>query len=166
MKKPSPIESRISSVVIPILNNMGYDLVLLRVSGGQRSSRLEIMTERQDGRAITLDECAEISKRLSVILEVENLIDSNYNLEVSSPGIERPLLNRRDFERSKGLDAKIECYEAVNGRKRFKGEIISTTDIQVTLRIEGADCEIPYESISSANLIYNDKLVARHKSRL
>lgn len=115
----------IRAMVEPAIEAMGFELVRIAMLGGGagkgRRQTLQIMADRADGAPITVDDCAEISRTVSAVLDVEDPIPGEYQLEVSSPGIDRPLTRLKDFERWAGFHARIELVEAVDGRKRFKG---------------------------------------------
>ena len=109
-------------MIAPALSEMGFSLVRIHLSGGARPV-LQIMAERSDESGMTVDDCAAISHTVSAILDVEDPISGTYTLEVSSPGIDRPLVRRRDFERFAGFEAKIETHGAIDGRRRFRGRL-------------------------------------------
>ncbi len=142
---------RVSEIVEPVLESMGYELVRLQVMGGGRPV-LQIMAEHKDGSAMTVDDCADISRSLSVILDVENPIEDRYNLEVSSPGIDRPLVKLADFERFAGQTALLTMIEALDGRKKFEGELCGVIDGHIMLKIDGADLKVPYTNVARAKL--------------
>lgn len=117
---------RIEKMIAPALTEMGFALVRIHLSGGARPV-LQIMAERGDESGMTVDDCAAISHTVSAILDVEDPISGTYTLEVSSPGIDRPLVRRRDFERFSGFEAKIETHGAIDGRRRFRGRLAGWT---------------------------------------
>lgn len=153
---------RIERLIDPALTAMGYALVRVAVQGGGRAT-LQIMAERRDGVAMTVDDCAEISRTLSALLDVEDPIAGSYTLEVSSPGIDRPLVKRDDFERFAGFEARIETVQPIEGRKRFRGRLMGIADEDVRLR-EAADNEqetrVPLAAIARAKLVLTDDLIA------
>lgn len=114
------IQDRVRAIVEPSLTDLGYGVVRVRFTGGGRAC-LQIMAERLDGVAMSIDDCSEISHVASALLDVEDPITGAYQLEVSSPGIDRPLVRRADFERFRGFEVRIETRHPVAGRKRFKG---------------------------------------------
>ncbi len=126
--------ARIEQIVGPSIEGMGYELVRVQLSGGQRPT-LQIMAERQDGRAMTVEDCADISRAVSALLDVEDPLPGAYTLEVSSPGIDRPLTRLKDFERFKGFEARIETKLPLDGRKRFRGllEGVAGEDVRLSL---------------------------------
>lgn len=126
--------ARIEQIVGPSVEGMGYELVRVQMSGGQRPT-LQIMAERQDGRAMTVDDCADISRAVSALLDVEDPLPGAYTLEVSSPGIDRPLTRLKDFERFKGFEARIETKLPLDGRRRFRGLLdgVEGADVRLSL---------------------------------
>jgi ribosome maturation factor RimP len=156
---------RIERLIEPALVAMGYDLVRIAIVGGGHQT-LQIMAERHDGVSMSVDDCADISRTVSALLDVEDPIAGAYTLEVSSPGIDRPLVKRTDFERFAGFEARIETVQPVGGRKRFRGRLMGVTGDDVRLRepekAEGAETEtrVPLAAISKAKLVLTDDLIA------
>lgn len=157
------IDARIAAIVEPVMVDIGFRLVRVRLSG-HNGMTLQIMAERPDG-SMTVEDCEELSHALSPVLDVEDPIDKAYHLEVSSPGIDRPLVRRSDFELAAGHLAKLETAVMVEGRKRFRGRIISVDDEGVTIERdeESAGDEsavtLPFNTLSSARLVLTDELV-------
>jgi len=119
------------------------------------------MAERRDRQPMTVEDCAEISRSVSALLDVEDPIPSAYSLEVSSPGIDRPLTRAQDFERFAGFEAKVETHRPVDGRKRFRGRLLGLDEAsQVRLEIETQEVLIPYADIHRAKLVLTDDLIA------
>jgi len=156
-------EARIGHIVEPVLTDLGFRLVRIKLSA-MNGLTLQIMAERPDG-TISVHDCERISKALSPVLDIEDPIDKAYNLEVSSPGIDRPLVRRSDFVHWAGHFAKLETRSLVNGRKRFKGRILSSDATTVTLRREepakGEDenFTLPLGEIAEAKLALSDELI-------
>lgn len=148
-------ETKVQEIVEPTLEALGYGLVRVQLSGGTRPT-LQIMAERQDGAAMSIDDCTTISHALSAKLDVEDPIEGTYSLEVSSPGIERPLVRPADFRRFQGCGARIETKLKIAERRKFSGRIVSADDSRVRVRLEGADAadevDIPYNLIARAKL--------------
>ena len=149
----------IGQLIEPSLNAMGYELVRVLISGGE-NLRLQIMAERADRAEMTVDDCADISRNVSAILDVEDPIPNAYTLEVSSPGIDRPLVRLADFDRFKGFDARVESRIAVEGRKRFSGRLIGIEGEDVLIEVEGTRYAVPYEFVQRAKLLLTDELIA------
>src|SRR5512146_988364 len=142
---------RIAELIAPALEPMGFDLVRVRFSGGQRAV-LQVMAERPDG-TMNVDDCAEVSRVVSAILDVEDPIPGAYTLEVSSPGIDRPLVRPADYERFAGNEARVETSELVDGRRRFRGRILGRDGELIRLKVEGEEVAIPFAAIASAKLV-------------
>ncbi len=150
--------AHIAELVEPTVEAMGYGLVRLVLNPG-RSPRLQVMVERNDEAAMTIDACAEVSRALSAVLDVEDPIEGSYTLEVSSPGIDRPLTRRADFERFAGYEASIELAEPIEGQRRFKGRLLGLEGEAV--RMAGLECEVmlPIRRIRRAKLVLNEELL-------
>jgi ribosome maturation factor RimP len=161
--------ARVSAIAGPVLQGMGYRLVRIKISG-ELGCTVQIMAERPDGTML-VEDCEAISHALSPVLDVSDPIERAYRLEVSSPGIDRPLVRRTDFERYEGYLVKIEMAVPVGGRKRFRGLLGAIEGDVVLLDREGArDGEdpitrLPLEDISNANLVLTDELIAESMRR-
>lgn len=154
--------SRIERMIAPALDDMGYELVRVQLSGGRQYSRLQIMAERADQAGMTVDDCAEISRAVSALLDVEDPISGSYDLEVSSPGIDRPLTRPRDFVRFAGQPAKVETRQMIDGRKRFRGLLMGVEDSCALLEMEGQTVRLPVGDIEKAKLLLPDELIGGH----
>ena len=151
------LANRMEILIKPAIEAMGYDLVRAALFG-DHDKTLQVMAERRDGRGMTVDDCAEISARVSAILDADDPIAGAYNLEVSSPGLDRPLVREKDYERFAGLEARIEMSRAVGGRKKFKGKVLGLEGALVKLRVGGAVVELPFADIDRAKLVPTDEL--------
>jgi ribosome maturation factor RimP len=151
------IDKRLAEIVQPMIEGMGYELVRVRLMGGKIDT-LQIMAEKPDG-GIEVDDCAKISTAVSAVLDVEDPIVEEYHLEVSSPGIDRPLTRLKDFEMWKGYEAKIETDQLIDGRRRFKGEIEGTEGDEVLLAIEEGTIGLKFDWLSDAKLVLTDELI-------
>ena len=152
-------ERQIEQAIAPALAAMGYEVVRIRLGSG-RQTLLQVMIERADRTPLTVDDCAAASRSLSARLEEENLPASEYALEVSSPGIDRPLVRLGDFARFAGFEAKVEMNEPLEGRRRFRGRLQGAGDGCVRMTVDDHDVTLPYESIRSAKLVLTDELLA------
>ena len=147
--------ARIEELIAPSLEHAGFRVVRVRLTGGGRRT-LQVMAEPRDGRAMTVDHCAELSRTVSAILDAEDPLSGSYVLEVSSPGLDRPLARREDFERFSGLDARLETRRANAGRRRYRGRLLGLVEDRVRISsLDGAGekvFEIPFDDIASARL--------------
>ena len=156
--------ARVAAIAEPVIEQLGFRLVRVRVSSAEGCT-VQIMAERPDG-GMTVEDCETVSRALSPVLDVADPIDRTYRLEISSPGIDRPLVRKSDFERYTGHLAKIETTMPVQGRKRFRGLLIGTEGEAVRIRrddaAEGEETEIllPIEEMSEAKLVLTDELVS------
>jgi len=146
-------------LVEPTLTAMGYELVRVMSTGGQRPT-LQIMAERHDRAGMTVDDCAEISRAVSALLDVENPIQGAYQLEVSSPGIDRPLIKPEDFDRFAGFEAKLETDRPIEGQRKFRGRLLGVVDEAVRLTLPEGERQIPLGAIRKAKLVLTDDLIA------
>lgn len=149
----------VERIIGPSLADMGYDLVRVRLRGGGKPT-LQIMAERADGSGITVSECAEISHAVSALLDVDDPIRGAYILEVSSPGIDRPLTRQKDFVRYAGFEAKVELDQPVDGQRRFRGTLLGVEGDRVLMQCEGEKVALAWGGIRTAKLVMNDKLLA------
>lgn len=154
----SAIDRRLASIVAPTVEGLGFELVRIRLMGGKKST-LQIMAERPEG-GIEVEDCARISRAVSAVLDVEDPISGEYNLEVSSPGIDRPLTRLADFERYAGYDVKLETAELIDGRRRFRGVLEGVEDGEILITIPEGTIGLDFELISDAKLVLTDELIA------
>jgi ribosome maturation factor RimP len=152
------IDRRLATIVAPVVEGMGFELVRLRLMGGKRAV-LQIMAERPEG-GIEIEDCARISRAVGAALDVEDPISGEYTLEVSSPGIDRPLTRLKDFQRYAGYEAKLETSEAIDGRRRFKGELAGVQDGEVLVEIPEGVIGLSFDLLADAKLVLTDALVA------
>jgi ribosome maturation factor RimP len=151
----------LTRLIEPELKSLGYDLVRVAFVGGRSDPTLQIMAERPDTRQLDLGDCETISRRLSEVLDAADPIEGAYRLEVSSPGIDRPLTRLRDFDDWSGHEARITLAEPMGGRKQFSGTLKGTGqhDVVHVLGRDGKDYVLPFSSISSAKLLLTDELI-------
>ena len=150
---------RVEELIAPSLEALGFELVRVRFGGPGRPT-LQIMIERQDREALTVDDCASASKAISALLDVEDPIGGAYNLEISSPGLDRPLTRIGDFERFAGFEAKIEVTVPVDGRKRLHGQVLGVENGNVRISRDEGSHSVPFETIKKAKLILTDELIS------
>ncbi len=168
------LEGRIEGLIAPSLQTLGYDLIRVRMISGDARNILQIMIERVGGTQVNVDDCEKASRQISAVLDVENAISDHYVLEVSSPGIDRPLTRMKDFDTYKGLEAKLETADKIDGSKRFRGRIVGLEGDVVLLDINVVSLKkatevvpplrIEFSNIRNAKLVLNDELLAMHKS--
>lgn len=151
------IDRRVMEIIDPVITDMGYELVRVRLMSG-KSATLQIMAQKPDG-TIEVDDCAKISTAVSAVLDVEDPVVDAYTLEVSSPGIDRPLTRLKDFDLWKGYEAKIETEELIDGRRRFKGELAGVEGNEVLIEIEEGTIGLQFEWLSDAKLVLTDELI-------
>ena len=154
------LESRVENMISPAVTDMGFTIVRVQLSGERRRT-LQIMVEPSDGREMTVDDCADISRTVSAIMDVEDPIAGTYSLEVSSPGLDRPLVKFTDFERFAGFEAKIELTALMDGRRRFKCRVKGTEGNDVLVDVDGESLRIDYGNIAKAKLIVTDEMIAQ-----
>ncbi len=155
------VYTQLETIIIPVVDDLGYDLVRLHINLGKMSS-IQIMAERKDRERMQVEDCEKISRALSPILDVEDVVKDKYNLEVSSPGIDRPLVRIEDYERFKGFLARVEAAEAIDGRKRFSGIVLGVSDEnpdEVVIETEEGKVMIPFAMINKAKLVLTDELI-------
>jgi ribosome maturation factor RimP len=160
---------RVAALAEPVLHDMGFRLVRVKMSGPV----LQIMAERPDG-TFSIEDCEQVSRAMSPLLDVEDPISARYNLEVSSPGIDRPLVRPSDFEAWGGHEVKVEMAVPVAGRKRFRGNLEGYHDGEVRLFIENPEgaakdpvlIGVPFADIGEAKLVLTDELIAAARARL
>ncbi len=155
------VAGRIAALVCPTIEAMGYGLVRVQVQGRQRM-RLQIMAERNDDAAMTVDDCAALSRAISAVLDVDDPIASAYTLEISSPGIDRPLVRLTDYDRFAGFEARIELARLIDGRRRLQGRLIGTAGEDVRIDVAGVEVGLPFADIQRAKLVLTDELLAAH----
>ena len=151
------IDRRMAEIITPVIEDMGFELVRVRLMSGKLTT-LQIMADRPDG-GIEVDELALVSQAVSAVLDVEDPIIEEYTLEVSSPGIDRPLTRLKDFEMFEGYEAKIETGELIDGRRRFKGELAGVEDDEVLINVEEGTIGLKFDWLTDAKLVLTDDLI-------
>jgi ribosome maturation factor RimP len=152
--------NEIARLVEPSLEAMGYRLVRVMLSGRHRPT-LQLMVERRDEAPMSVDDCAEISRTVSALLDVTDPIAGAYTLEVSSPGIDRPLVRPEDYDRFAGFEAQVELAQPLEGRKRFRGRLLGRSGDDARLAVAGSELRLPLAAIARAKLVLTDELLAR-----
>jgi ribosome maturation factor RimP len=150
--------SHLEPILAPVIEAAGFRLVRLRLMGGTQKT-LQVMAERADG-SMNVEDCAELSRALSAFMEQEpDAIEGEFDLEVSSPGIDRPLTRLADFSRWSGHEAKVELAAMVDGRKRFRGQLLGLDGSDVVIETGGTRLVLPFRAIAEAKLVLTDKLI-------
>ena len=151
--------ARVAKIIEPTIEDMGFELVRARITGEARP-RLQVMAEPIDGRNMDVEDCASLSRAISAVLDVEDPITSAYTLEVSSPGVDRPLTRLKDFDRWKGFDIKVEMEQSDYGRKRFTGKLLGLVDDnKIEINVDGDIYELPFDDLHRAKLLLSDELL-------
>ena len=151
------IDRRITEIIAPVIEGLGFEVVRVRLMSGKETT-LQIMAQKPDG-TIEVDECGQISTAVSAVLDVEDPILDAYTLEVSSPGIDRPLTRLKDFDQWEGFEAKIETEQLIDGRRRFKGQLAGTEGDEVLIEIPEGTIGLKFEWLQDAKLVLTDDLI-------
>jgi ribosome maturation factor RimP len=150
----------LTRLIEPEAEAEGLALVRVKMVGGTSDPTLQVMAERPDTRQLTLEDCARLSRRISDLLDEEDPIEEGYRLEVSSPGIDRPLTRLSDYDDWKGHEARIHPHEPYNGRKQFSGDLIGVDGDMVRIDVKGlGETAIPFAAIRNAKLLMTDRLI-------
>ena len=152
------IDRRLAEIITPVIEDLGYELVRVRLMSGKDESTLQIMADKPDG-GIEVDDCAAISTAVSATLDVEDPILDAYTLEVSSPGIDRPLTRLKDFDMFEGYEAKLETDELIDGRRRFTGGLAGVEDDEVLINVAEGTIGLKFEWLTEAKLVLTDELI-------
>ena len=153
------MDKKLAELLNPILEDLGFEMVRVRLSNGNPST-LQIMADRLDGQ-IGVDELAEINTSVGTILDVEDPIPENYTLEISSPGIDRPLTRKKDFDSFQGFEAKIETTELIDGRRRFRGVLAGVNNDEILINLEEGTVGLKFTWLSEARLVLSDDLIKK-----
>ena len=149
----------VTKLIEPEVKALGFDLVRVAMTGGRSDPTLQIMAERADTRQLDLDDCQAISRRLSDLLDARDPIEGSYRLEVSSPGIDRPLTRRKDYADWAGHEARLKLAETLDGARQVSGTLKGIEGSIISIATPKGLREVPYESIASAKLLLTDKLI-------
>jgi ribosome maturation factor RimP len=155
------VAEELTRIIEPAAQAEGLALVRVKMIGGNSDPTLQIMAERPDTRQLSLADCERLSRRVSELLDAQDPIEHAYRLEVSSPGIDRPLTRLKDYDDWKGHQARLTLAEPLNGRKQYSGELLGTENGTVLVEVPGAGpTGLPFAGIHSAKLVMTDKLIA------
>lgn len=153
--KNTPLEHKLIKIAQPVITDLGFRLVLLEFKSGV----LQILAEDPKTGNLSLDECTKINRMLGPVLEVEDPIPGAYTLEISSPGIDRPLISAEDFAKYAGFEAKVELDDVIEGQRRFRGKIIGEKDGIVTLLVDKVEHRLEIAAMKKARLVLTDELI-------
>lgn len=160
--KQTPLERQIFNLAVPVAQDLDLEIVKVKMVGEGNGQIVQIMAEDPKTGRILLDDCAKLSKAISVVMDVEDLIAGAYRLEVSSPGIDRPLTRPQDFENYIGFDAKLELHIPIDtGQKKFRGVLKSFENNTITIDTDQGEFTIAFESLAKAKLVMTDELIKK-----
>ncbi|MDR3448428.1 MAG: ribosome maturation factor RimP [Alphaproteobacteria bacterium] len=158
------VETKIADLTNAAIAAAGYELVRVRMTGNGKYAALQIMAERQDGKGMSVEDCAAISHIVTERMEAESDLAGKYDLEVSSPGIDRPLMKLADYKKYAGFVAKVDLTAPLEGQKRFKGTIMRVSDSEVEFGVEKKMLNVPFDAIAQAQLVITDELLKAAKN--
>jgi ribosome maturation factor RimP len=164
LRATNPVEERVNALIEPTAESLGFRIVRVRLSG-QRRKRLQIMAERLSDGQMSVDDCGRLSRALSPVFDLEDPIQGEFDLEISSPGIDRPLMRVEDFERFIGHEAKLETAAITDGRRRFKGVIKSVEGDVIVLATDQGETRLHFAALSDARLVLTDRLIEEDLKR-
>jgi ribosome maturation factor RimP len=164
LKASNPLEERVAALIEPTAADLGLALVRVRISG-MRRKKLQIMAERLSDGGMGIEECEAFSRAIGPVLDVADPIPGEYDLEVSSPGIDRPLVRPEDFVRFAGHEAKLETAAMLDGRRRFRGVLGGVEEGDVLIAIDGETRRLPFAALSEARLVLTDRLIEEDLKR-
>ena len=156
------LTDKIAEIIEPTIEELGFELVRVQLFSSPRvdASTLQVMAEKEDG-TMTVEACAKISREISTLLDVEDPIDGEYVLEVSSPGLDRPLTRKKDFVNYAGYEAKVELIKALENRKRYRGILLGVEDNLILMRVDGEKYQFEFSDVFKAKLVMTDELMER-----
>ena len=163
MRGKTAEDARLLELLDPVADAAGYEIVRLRLMGGEERRKLQIMAERPSDGDMNVEDCARLSRAISEIMDAADPISGEYGLEVSSPGVDRPLTRLKDFETYEGYEARLELDRLAEGRKRFKGALAGVEGDNVAIDLEGEEetALVPFAWLTDAKLVLTDKLMKR-----
>jgi len=153
-KREKELAAKIETLIDPVLSRLGYELVLLQYQRDRGGHVLRLFIDKIDGSGVQLDDCAEVSREVGTLLEVEDPLADRYHLEVSSPGLNRPLVKEKDFVKHVGQRVKVLTHEAIEGRKTFTGILLGFEDGHVVIEVDKKNYRVPQGDIARANIEY------------
>ena len=156
-KQTGPMAA-LEGLLEPLIDDLGYEVVRLRFKSGGGRPQLQVMAEPKDGSAMAVEDCALLSREISALLDVEDPIALAFDLEVSSPGIDRPLTRLKDFARYAGFEAKLETVELIDGQKRYRGDLDGVKGSDIKFISDQGPQRLPFDRLAKAKLVLNDTL--------
>ena len=159
--RSTPLENRIADIARPAAQDLGLEIVCVKILGEGGGTNVQVLAENPATKNLGVEDCTKLSKAISALMDVEDPINGPYRLEVSSPGIDRPLVKLADFETYKGFEAKLESDMPIveTGQRRFKGILQGVNGNSVVIETEQGLAEIPFNALNKAKLVLNDKLL-------
>ncbi len=158
--KRTPLEQKLTQFIQPVVTDLGFDVVLVSVIGEGGTKTVQILAQDPQTRNLGVEDAAKISRAVSALLDVEDPIEGKYRLEVSSPGIDRPLVQPEDFQHYAGYEAKLEIATPLeNGQRRFRGVLKGLQDKNVVVETDRGQVELPLSELTKAKLVLTDKLI-------
>lgn len=164
LRATNPVEERVIALIEPTAAGLGYRIVRVRLSGNRRK-RLQIMGERVSDGEMGIDDCTKLSRALAPVFDLDDPVDGEYDLEISSPGIDRPLMRIEDFERFKGHEAKLETVMMTDNQRRFKGVISAVEGDVIVLATDQGETRLKFGQLADARLVLTDRLIAEDLKR-
>jgi ribosome maturation factor RimP len=169
------IEIKVLGILSPSVESMGYEIVRIRMQGSGEAKALQIMIERADGKMINVEDCEKVSKQASALLDIEDPIDEAYSLEISSPGLDRPLTRPKDFVNYAGLEIKLESKAKIDGQAKFRGKLVGMEGSDVMLDLNVIDLASPekskrvkigFDNVKNAKLVLTNELMAEYQKKM
>ncbi len=158
----TPLEQRLNTYAKPVIEDLGFDLVQIKVLGEGTTQNVQVMAEDPTTKRLGVDDAAKISRAISAVFDVEDPIKGAYRLEISSPGIDRPLVRLEDFETYEGFEVKLESAMAnENGQKRFRGILKGLDGENIQIETDQGDATVPFSNLTKAKLVMNDELIKK-----
>ena len=164
LRATNPVEERVIALIEPTAAGLGYRIVRVRLSGNRRK-RLQIMGERVSDGEMGIDDCSKLSRALGPVFDLDDPVDGEYDLEISSPGIDRPLMRIEDFERFKGHEAKLETVMMTDNQRRFKGVISAVEGDVIVLATDQGEVRLKFGQLADARLVLTDRLIEEDLKR-
>jgi ribosome maturation factor RimP len=164
LRTTNPVEDRVVALIDPTAAGLGFRIVRVRLSGNRRK-RLQIMAERVSDGEMGIVDCSKLSRALAPVFDLDDPVEGEYDLEISSPGIDRPLMRIEDFERFKGHEAKLETSAMNDNQRRFKGVISAVEGDVIVLTTDQGEARLKFEQLSDARLVLTDKLIEEDLKR-